>query len=190
MIIECIPVGFLQCNCYLVACNKTKEAVIIDPGDESGRIIKKIKELGITPKSIVFTHCHPDHTGAAFDLINAFQIPVLLHSKDMQLMGIDNGDGLVDDQILKCGNLDLKVIHTPGHSPGSICLLTENTLFSGDTLFAESVGRCDLPGGSQKELMNSIKDKILPLPNSTRVLPGHGPETDINTEKELNPFLR
>lgn len=198
-------VGPLETNCYVFFCPETKECAIIDPGAEADRIFSIITTLSLKPVIILNTHGHVDHTGANVEIKDRYHIPILLHSADLPLLEENiqlefglmlgakptpNPDRLLADRDeIKVGHLSLKVIHTPGHTPGSVCFYTEGILFSGDTLFCGGVGRTDLPGGSWKELAKSLKTRIMTLPNTTIVLPGHGPKTTIGDERESNPFI-
>lgn len=200
-ILKGLPVGPVEANCYIFGCARTREAAIIDPGADEDLIKKLIDEEGLTPKCIINTHGHGDHIGA-----NAkFDVPVFIHKADAKcltnplknmsiMMGILISSPaasrlLEDGDKITVGDLPLEVIHTPGHTPGSICLKWDETVFTGDTLFAEGIGRTDLPGGSEAEIIRSIKDKLFVLPDETKVYPGHGPATTIGHEKEHNPFI-
>jgi glyoxylase-like metal-dependent hydrolase (beta-lactamase superfamily II) len=202
---ELIIVGALETNCYLVYCPRTLECAVVDPGAESEKIFPAITKLGLRPIAIVNTHGHLDHTGANREIKDRFQIPLLIHSKDGPMLGAASqselsfflgatesppADRFIEDgEDIKIGNWRLKVLHTPGHSPGSVSLLSEKFLLSGDTLFWGGVGRTDLPGGSWKDLENSIRTKILTLSDDLMVLPGHGPHTTVGEEKNSNPFI-
>jgi hydroxyacylglutathione hydrolase len=197
---ELIIVGTLETNCYLVYCPKTLECAVVDPGAESEKIFPVITKLALRPIVILNTHGHIDHTGANRDIKERFNIPLLIHSKDGPMLGSASfflgamesppADKFFEDgEDVKVGNYRLKVIHTPGHSPGSVSFLSDKFLLSGDTLFWGGVGRTDLPGGSWKDLENSIRTKILTLPEDLIVLPGHGPHTTIGEEKNSNPFI-
>ncbi|MGB8953475.1 MAG: MBL fold metallo-hydrolase [Candidatus Aminicenantales bacterium] len=202
---EIIIVGALETNCYLVYCAETRECVIVDPGAESKLIFPVIAELELTPTAILNTHGHIDHVGANKDVKDKFHIPICIHPSDSPMLGgvqqlelslfLGAQDSPPPDRLLndgeeiKVGNSHLKVLHTPGHSPGSVSFLGNTFLISGDTLFMEGVGRTDLPGGSLRELEHSIKEKILTLPDETIVLPGHGPLTSVGKERNSNPFL-
>ena len=204
MRIDKIIVGQLEVNCYVISDEKTSEAVIVDPGDESERIVDLIEGLGVKPVSILFTHAHYDHLCAAKELQDRYRCPLVMHegekttyemTKRMCLawgfepedfpppaVTVKNGDSI------RLGEVFLEVIHTPGHSPGSICIYGEHCLFSGDTLFRGAVGRTDLPGGSTEELIGSLKS-LITLPPDTRVLCGHGEETTLGEESSGNPFI-
>lgn len=204
MKIKKFEVGPLFVNCYIIYDERTKEAVVIDPGDEPDLILDFIKEENLNLKYILCTHGHFDHIGSVKELRDETGAKVVLHEKDieiyrnspqiaMQFFGIEiepqpEPDILIKNgEILNTGNIQLTVIHTPGHSPGSVCFYTDGYIFTGDTLFAGSVGRTDIIGGSMNELLNSLK-KIASLPDETIVFPGHGPKTKIGIEKKTNPF--
>ena len=205
MIIEMMPVGPIMANCYIVGCEETGNAVVIDPGDDADRIIRKLDELKLQVEYIINTHGHFDHVGANKRMKEETGVPILIHAEDAPMLGYlsqaaasfglrsDNSpppDKTVEDgEIIKFGNISLKVIHTPGHSPGGISLYTDGILFVGDTLFQGSIGRTDLPGGDFNTLKNSIQNKLFPLGDHIRVLTGHGPETTIGREKRYNPFV-
>jgi len=206
MIIKNIVVGPLEVNCYILGCEDTKEAAIIDPGDNADEIISNIEKEGLNPKFIINTHAHFDHIGGVKAIQDHFKIDFILHEGDLFLVenaseqatafglkpiskpevnkNVTNGEKVI------LGNKFITVIHTPGHSPGGVCYYSGNNVFVGDTLFAGSIGRTDLPGGSYDTLINSIKENLFPLGDSTIVYPGHGPSTTIGNEKEHNPFLK
>ncbi|MCM8829617.1 MAG: MBL fold metallo-hydrolase [Candidatus Omnitrophica bacterium] len=197
MIIEKIVVGEFQTNCYIVGCEKTGKGFIIDPGDEYEKIKEVIKEVGIEPSFIVNTHGHMDHIKDD----EKFGLPVYIHSQDVeclkapernlsQLFGLSltvNVQSFIVEEgdTLRAGNLSFQIIHTPGHTPGSICLKYENILFTGDTLFCGGYGRTDLPGGSEEALFKSITTKLLVLPGDTLIYPGHGPSSTIGQERRF-----
>lgn len=200
-----IPVGCLETNCYLAYSENTKECAVIDPGADGDKIIDMIERHSLDPIMIINTHGHFDHVGANKDIKEKFEIPLLIHPFDVPMLdmvkqaaalyGIEAEDSPSPDKLIhdgdsiKLGKDSLTVIHSPGHSPGSISLHQDSILFSGDTLFCRGVGRTDVPGGSWETLKNSIKTKLLTLPENTLVLPGHGPKTTIGQERKLNPFI-
>ena len=205
MIIETVVVGELGVNCYVVAPRAGVPCVIIDPGDDKAKITRAMERSGLTPGIVVNTHGHCDHIGCD----DCFGVEVYCHSADLSLlqdpklnlsafMGTSYKvrskiNLLADGQTLAFGGMEFKIIHTPGHTPGGICLLLEKPqggiLFAGDTLFCGGVGRADLHGGDERALMRAIREKLLVLPADTVVYPGHGPATTIGAEKTGNPFL-
>ncbi len=206
MILETLLVGPLGVNCYILADEKSKEGIVIDPGGNAGEILSVIKRLQIRVRAIVNTHAHFDHVLALSEVRAATHAPFLLHADDVPLLsaaqasagsfGVYVSQPEPPDQLVKegdevvAGEIKLHVLHTPGHSPGAICLADPTRVFVGDTLFEGSIGRTDLPGGDYATLMSSIRDKLLSLPDSTVVYPGHGSSTTIGQEKTLNPFIR
>ncbi|MCD6518226.1 MAG: MBL fold metallo-hydrolase [Candidatus Aminicenantes bacterium] len=205
MKIEWIVVGPLETNCFLVYSENNSECVIVDPGAEPDKIIKGVREYKLKPVMIVNTHGHVDHVGANKAVKEEFDIPLYIHESDLKLLksamqsafGLMIGaqkspppDGfLKEGDTIELGGSHLEVLHTPGHSPGSISLLGDGFILSGDILFRGGVGRTDLPGGSWEKLKESIKNKIFSLPANTLVLPGHGPSTNVGFEKDSNPYL-
>jgi len=205
MKVQTIVVGALETNCYLVYCGETCECAIVDPGADAERIFPEIFDGELKPILIINTHGHIDHVGANRDMKDKFRAPLCIHAADNPMLGKSQqlelslflgakdsppADRFLNDgEEIKIGNDILRVLHTPGHSPGSISLLGDDFLLSGDTLFYEGVGRTDLPGGSQKQLEQSIREKIMILPDKTVVYPGHGPHTTVGQERENNPFL-
>ena len=207
MIHDILPVGPLQCNCSVIGDEKTREAMVIDPGDDIEQVLERIRKHSLNVKQIVITHAHIDHVGGAMKLRAATGAPILLNQNDYALLKmldaqaawlgmaapgkveIDQSIGQGD--VVKTGPLVAQVLDTPGHTEGSICLYfsTENKLIAGDTLFAGSIGRTDLPGGSFEKIIRSILDRVLALPDETVVVPGHGPLTTIGEERQSNPFL-
>ncbi|GAB4534760.1 MAG: MBL fold metallo-hydrolase [Thermodesulfovibrionia bacterium] len=203
MILKRLIVGPLQENCYIVGDEETRDAIVIDPGDEADRIIEVIKENGLNVSSIICTHGHFDHLGAIGDIKREMGGRVLIHADEMvifktarqqavlwgfEIDDIPDPDGMLKEgDIIKVGSLEFSVIHTPGHSPGGICLYGEGILFTGDTLFQDSVGRTDLPGGDMDRLKWSFR-RLLDLPDETAVFPGHGPQTTIGRERRENLF--
>ena len=208
MIHEILHVGPLRCNCSIIGDETSREAIVIDPGDDIDQILALIKKHTLQLKQIVITHAHIDHVGGAMKLRAATGAPILLNQNDYVLLkmldvqaawiGMRNPGKVEIDQSLeqadtvKAGSLSAQVLHTPGHTEGSICLYfpAENKLIAGDTLFAGSIGRTDLPGGSFEKIIHSIHDRVLALPDETIVIPGHGPSTTIGEERESNPFLQ
>ncbi len=212
LIRESFPVGLLGCNCSIVADPDTKQAIVVDPGDQAPEILARLEQLGVQAVKLVHTHAHFDHvlgTGAVADRTGA---EVLLHAGDRWLydnvelqarfFGIPYSPAamvpvtrdLVGDDVLAFGNREAHVLHTPGHTPGSLCFFVERAgetpvLFSGDTLFRRSVGRTDLWGGSSAQLLASIRDQLFALPDDTIVVPGHGAPTTIGAERESNPYV-
>jgi hydroxyacylglutathione hydrolase len=208
MIHKIFPVGPLQCNCSVIGDEKTHEAMVIDPGDQIEGILEILRQEKLTLKQIVITHAHIDHVGGAMKLKAATGAPILMNQDDYALLKMLDmqaawvgmrppGDVQVDEaigqgRVLKIGEISSNVIHTPGHSEGSICVYfpVEKKLIAGDTLFAGSIGRTDLPGGSMDKIMRSLHTQVLALPDETEVVPGHGPVTTIGEERETNPFLQ
>ena len=208
MIHEIIPVGMLQCNCSIFGDEQTREALVVDPGDEITRILQVLKRHGLTVKGIVITHAHIDHIGGAQKLKKATGAPVYMNPNDAELqkmmemqagwLGIETPDAVeidapaMDGGKLVVGATEFHVLYTPGHTQGSISLWipSEGKLVAGDTLFRDSIGRTDLPGGDSRQILRSIHDKLLPLPEETVVFPGHGESTTIGREKQFNCFLQ
>ena len=206
MIIKSLEVGPIMANCYILGCEETGEAVVIDPGDEADRILIKLSEARLKVKYLINTHGHFDHVAANKRMKEVTDADLLIHPEDAPMLAELNraassfglsaenspdADRYINDgDEVSFGSITLKVIHTPGHSRGGICLYTPGHLFVGDTLFAGSIGRTDLPGGNYDTLIASIKEKLLVFDDNTIVYPGHGPETTIGREKKINPFLR
>lgn len=207
MILETFPVGPLQCNCTILGDEAAREAIVIDPGDDIARIHSRLIELGLKLKQILVTHGHIDHVGGALKLKRLTGAPILMNENDLpQLdmmgmqaawLGVPSPEVAPPDESLKEGmivGLDAcpaQVLQTPGHTQGSVCLhfIPLNMLIAGDTLFAGSIGRTDLPGGDGRQIIRSIESRLLALPEDTRVICGHGPETTIGQERDSNPFL-
>jgi glyoxylase-like metal-dependent hydrolase (beta-lactamase superfamily II) len=206
MIIETLVVGPLQVNCYIVGDEKTREVIVIDPGGDARDILSMLQQHHLTVTAIVNTHAHFDHLFALNEVRAATRAPFLLHTDEEPVLAMAQASALLfgmriakpapADRLLRegdevsAGAITLKVLHTPGHSPGGICLLHDKSVFVGDTLFQAGIGRTDLPGGDYATLMRSIRDKLFPLPDDTVVYPGHGPATTMGDEKRWNPFLR
>lgn len=185
-----LAVGMYQSNCYILGCKETKEGAVIDPGDEVPRIVNEITRSGLTITHILLTHGHIDHVGGVADLKRAIRAPVLIHKKDVGDLGIEPDGYLSDGQEIQVGNYTLKIIHTPGHTPGCVCIHAPGVVFTGDTLFAGSIGRSDLPGGNHEQLIEGVVKKIFTLGDELRVYPGHGPHTTIGRERQSNPWFR
>ncbi|MCP4111070.1 MAG: MBL fold metallo-hydrolase [Desulfobacteraceae bacterium] len=206
MIIKSLEVGPIMANCYIVGCEETKEAAVIDPGDETERILLSLAESNLTVKYIIDTHGHFDHVGGNKKLKDATNAPILIHSLDVPMLGhlsaaaaawglsADNSpepDRTIDEgDTISFGKITFKVLHTPGHSQGCISLHTDGHVFVGDTLFSGSIGRTDLPGGDYNTLISSVRNKLFLLEDDVTVHCGHGPETTIGKEKQYNPFFR
>jgi hydroxyacylglutathione hydrolase len=188
--LKMMAVGSYQANCYILGCKKTMDGVVIDPGDEALRIVREITHAGLMIKCILITHGHFDHAGAAKELKDVVKAPVWIHRLDSSGLGFPADGTLFDGQEIEVGTYKIKVIHTPGHSPGGVCLHAPGAVFTGDTLFAGSVGRTDFQGGDHQKLINGVKEKIFPLGDSLRVYPGHGPASTIGKERLTNPFFR
>ena len=207
MIHEIITVGMLQCNCSIFGDETSREAMVIDPGDNIAQILSILAKHGLTVKAIVITHAHIDHIGGAHKLKAATGAPVYMNQNDQLLydnlemqaawLGMETPERtsidtrIADGDSVKIGVTGFHFMHTPGHTQGSSCVWipAENKVAAGDTLFRDSIGRTDLPGGDGRQILVSIHEKLLPLPEETIVIPGHGPNTTIGREKELNPFL-
>jgi hydroxyacylglutathione hydrolase len=208
MIHEILPVGLLQCNCSMIADENSREAIVIDPGDDIADIQAVLEKHSLRVKQIVITHAHIDHVGGAMKLRAATGAPILLNQNDYALLKmldvqaawlgmsapekVEIDGSLGDADKVQAGSLVANVIYTPGHTEGSICLHfpAEQKLIAGDTLFAGSIGRTDLPGGSFDKIIRSLHEKVLVLPDETVVVPGHGPLTTIAEERQRNPFLQ
>ncbi|HXU62333.1 MAG TPA: MBL fold metallo-hydrolase [Polyangia bacterium] len=211
------PVGALGCNCTIVACPDTRQALVIDPGDDAADILADLARDGLTAVKLLHTHAHFDHVMGTADVAAATGAEVLLHRDDrwlydrtlmqIEMFGIRRSDGqpwhpppeptreLTGDEVLTFGRREARAVHTPGHTPGSTCFYVEGAsetplLLAGDTLFKQSIGRTDLWGGSLETIRQSIRERLFALPDDTLVIPGHGPPTTIAAERESNPFLR
>jgi hydroxyacylglutathione hydrolase len=204
MILLKLPVGPMECNCYIVADRETLKGMIIDPGYSASEILEQVAKYKVEVEYILLTHGHLDHTCAVSEVKKATGAKLAVHKEDTDMLkdtslgaylGINNPPVPEPDVLLKdgdklsLGKLIFKVIHTPGHTPGGICLLGEGACFSGDTLFKYGIGRADLPGGDGVRLISSIKEKLLTLSPITKVYPGHGPDTTIEAERRGNPYI-
>ncbi|GFE59684.1 MBL fold metallo-hydrolase [Geobacter sp. AOG2] len=207
MVFETVVVGPLSVNCFILGCEGTRAGVVIDPGGDAEQIIQVVRRHGLTIHYIINTHGHFDHIGGNRQVVAAFGAPLLIHQADVPMLdrvadvgrmyGIQGenspaADGfLVDGMEIEFGACHMKVLHTPGHTPGGCCLYLaeEGRIITGDTLFADSIGRTDLPGGSHDQLLESIRSKLFVLPDDVIAYPGHGIETSIGHEKRHNPYF-
>ncbi len=206
MIVHTLPVGPLQTNCYIAACQETMACAIIDPGGDAREILSFVQEQKLAVKHILLTHAHFDHIGAAAELVEASHAPLAIHPGDEALLKVGGGGilwgyairpisrpdvQLAEGQVIEVGTLRLRVLHTPGHTPGHVVFHepTHKAVFDGDVLFAGGIGRTDFPGGNHRQLMDSIRNKLMTLPDETVVYSGHGPATTIGEERWRNPFL-
>ena len=192
--IHVLPLGDYQTNCYIVHKGNGTDCLIIDPGYEPEIISSYLEEKGLTPEAILLTHCHFDHVGAVKDLAAQYDCKVFLDRKELAMPPmLTNGplyytDSYADSDKLTLADIPIQVLETPGHTPGSVCLIMEDTLFSGDTLFAGSCGRTDLPCGDARAMRDSLR-RLATLSENYRVCPGHGPSSTLNREKKTNPYL-
>ena len=207
MIFESLAVGPLGVNCFIVGCETTREGIIVDAGGDAGSIIAAVERLGLIIHQVISTHGHFDHVGANRAVLEHFKAHLLIHAADVPMLGRAadvarayglQGDNspepeqfLTDGMEISFGSCRLTVLHTPGHTPGGCCLYLadEKAVITGDTLFADSIGRTDLPGGSHQQLLESIRTKLFTLPDDVTAYPGHGPETTIGHEKRHNPYF-
>lgn len=206
LLFDGFSVGPWESNCYIIGCDQTKEGAVVDPGADAGRIMSRAKRLGLKINKIILTHGHPDHLSALDEVQSATGAKVYIHSADAgmltdsrrnlsfymgQSMEFQKADVLLNDgDRIQVGEITIEIIHTPGHTPGGISLkIADDIIITGDTLFAGSVGRSDFPGGSHRQLINSIKTRLLKFPPNTKVFPGHGPASTIGEEMRYNPFL-
>ena len=201
-----LEVGSLGTNCYIAYCENTKKAVIIDPGGDAAKILAAVTREGLLVEAVINTHGHADHVLANVKVQEATGAPLWIHSADAYMLGSGSRNLsaflggatscgkadrlLADGEVLPIGDFTLTVLHTPGHTPGGISLLFDKTVFVGDTLFAESIGRTDFPGGSYSQLIHSIQTKLMALDDEVKAYPGHGPATTIGWERRQNPFIQ
>ncbi|MCC5911531.1 MAG: MBL fold metallo-hydrolase [Clostridiaceae bacterium] len=206
MFLERMAVGVYGANCYIIGDENTNEAMVIDPGGDAGEILKVLRNNEMQLKYILLTHGHGDHIGGLQELKDETDALIYIHKNDLYLledkdknfssrMGgpvieMTTEHFLEDGDVLQLGDIELKIIHTPGHSQGGICIHVENMLFTGDTLFANSIGRTDLDGGDYQQIIQSIKEKLMGLRDDTTVFPGHGPASKIGIEKTTNPYIK
>jgi len=206
MFLKHLQVGPLETNCYIIADEKSRIAAIIDPGDNANEIINAVQEAKLKIKYIFLTHGHCDHIAALKEVKEATDAKIVIHEQDAHMLSSAESNlsfllgeeftqplpdiKLTDNKEFKIGDLVLNIIHTPGHTSGGISIQVDNLVFTGDTLFAGSIGRTDFPGGSYDKLIRSIKEKLLTLPDDTKIYPGHGEPSTIGYEKMRNPFLR
>lgn len=206
MIVHTVRVGVTETNCYVVGCEETGQGAVIDPGGDPRRILELLDESGLAIQYVLNTHCHFDHMGANAEIVEATGAPLALHPAERPILEASGGASwfgvrvrespppdveLEDGQVLEVGSLRLRVLHTPGHSPGGVTfhLAEQGAAFDGDVLFADGVGRTDLPGGDRETLIRSIRQVLLALPDETTLYPGHGPKTTVGREKAHNPWL-
>lgn len=210
MIHEILPVGWLRCNCSILGDENSREAIVVDPGDEIDKILAILQRHNLHLQYVIITHAHIDHIGGAKKLKEATGAPIYMNEQDLELyrhldqqalmIGVATPETTSIDVLLRdgdeiqCGNIRATVLHTPGHTQGSVSLLLPDgapaKLLAGDTLFRDSIGRTDLPGGNFGQILWSLKEKLLALDDATIVFPGHGPLTTIGREREWNPFLQ
>lgn len=201
-----IPVGIYAANCYIIYSESTKDGIVVDPGGDADEILKIINEHNLIIKYIILTHGHADHIGGIIELNNILDVPVMIHEGDSDILVDGNKNlstimamGTIETEadviikggeIIEFGDIKAEIIHTPGHTLGGISIKIEDSIITGDTLFAGSIGRTDLFGGDYNTIIESIKNKIMVYPDETRVYPGHGPTSTIGKERMSNPFLR
>lgn len=205
IVVHQMSVGPLQVNCFIVACKSNGEAAVIDPGEEGEKILHLVEKEGLTVSKVINTHGHFDHIGANQYVVEKTGAELLIHAADLPLLqnarshaeiyGLSVAASpeparlLEQGDVVQLGELSFRVFHVPGHSPGGICLLAEGHLFVGDVLFSGSIGRTDLPGGDFEALVKGVRERLFALPDETIVHPGHGPDTTIGREREMNPFV-
>jgi len=201
-----LPLGIYQANCYIIWDEQTNKAVVLDPGGDFEELEEFIENSKLTVSYVILTHGHGDHIGAVAEVRDYFKAEVMIHKDDFDMLKnnrknyssqigynkieIEADKKLTDGDVINLGQLSLEIIHTPGHTKGSICIKCDDKVFTGDTLFAGSIGRTDLDGGSFEDIMASINNKILLFSDNTEIYPGHGPSTTIKAEKRYNPFLQ
>ncbi len=201
-----MEVGHLGTNCYIIYCEKTREAIVVDPGGNGTEIVALLNRENLDVKFIINTHGHADHIADNDVIRKNTKAEVCIHEKDASMLTSAQGNLsafigkpiecqpaqrlLKGGEIVRVGEIEFIVLHVPGHTPGGICLLAEDVLVAGDSLFAQSIGRTDFPGGSYGQLIESIKKQLMMLPDNVKVLPGHGPETTIGDERNMNPFIQ
>ena len=206
MLIDRLVLTIAESNCYIVGCERTRQAIVVDPGDDADRILTRAAELDLYPQLVVITHAHWDHVNAASAVAERSGCPIALHPADVHLLTLISevtrertgtlgpppptvDRALCHGDVLQAGDVRLNVLHTPGHTPGSVCLLGDGILFSGDTLMAGWIGRTDRPGGSQAAIRSSVWDQLLTLPDDTLVYAGHLEPTSVGVERRDNPYL-
>jgi glyoxylase-like metal-dependent hydrolase (beta-lactamase superfamily II) len=184
-----LVVGLYQANCYILGCKETGEGAVIDPGDDVPRIVEEISKPHLSIKYILLTHGHFDHSGGAKQLKTIINAPITVHRLDASGLNFSPDGYLTEGQQLQVGTYTLTILHIPGHSPGGVCIQAPGVVFTGDSLFAGSIGRTDLPGGNHQQLIEGIIKKVFPLGDELRVYPGHGPNSTIGRERRTNPWF-
>lgn len=196
--LKTVPAGVYEANCYILVDSETKDCAIIDAGGDAGKISAAVESMQGNPKYLLLTHGHFDHVGGVKEICSKYDIPFYISKTDEEYMEKDNSvfgtlpkasGYLKEGDVVKLGSREIKVIETPGHTKGGLCFLIDGKLFTGDTLFQGSIGRTDFIGGDMKEIISSIKSKLLPLGDDVEVYPGHGPSSSIKFEKMRNPYL-
>ena len=196
--LKTVPAGVYEANCYILVDEETKDCAIIDAGGDAGKISAAVESMQGNPKYLLLTHGHFDHVGGVKEICSKYDIPFYISKTDEEYMEKDNSvfgtlpkasGYLKEGDVVKLGSREIKVIETPGHTKGGLCFLIDGKLFTGDTLFQGSIGRTDFIGGDMKEIISSIKNKLLPLGDDVEVYPGHGPSSSIKFEKMRNPYL-